>query len=396
MQSSNLSVVPPGWEWAEDILTQYDLPKLGLPVQWERTSERHQNIAYDAKTGQAIDLRTGKKTTRSIDFITATKGKNIIHGTQEPASVRVERYNEPCFHQHFIEDASGNTLAPCIAHGDYVKVESLEADHVQAKENIFKRQVGLVEKLNENSDFADFLMKQPGMEKFFVEHQGKYYGTLFYYEVYFNDIDNIWLICDACNSKKSNDDTLGWFKEQWLYGEAFLDYLTRQQVTQADTGILRKTADQRGLAEVAISWFWERHANYASIAKRLQENVVVPLQILNKKVDRIIGEGDAMRTERLQASLEMRMSLVETMSKAKLDMQKRTGEQSHSSSDDETKLSPVHSRATGEQLEITPNTYRAAGQATIAMASMVIGDIFKEELRERAEQKLAQTKRPSI
>jgi hypothetical protein len=125
MHASSSSAIPVGWEWAQDLLTQYDLPTLGLPVKWEQTAKRHQNVAYDAGSGQAIDLKTGKKTTRSIDFITATKGKNIIHGTEEPASVRVERYYEPCLHQHFIEDASGNTLAPCIAHGDYVKVESL-------------------------------------------------------------------------------------------------------------------------------------------------------------------------------------------------------------------------------------------------------------------------------
>lgn len=384
--SSSSTAVPLGWEWAEDILTQYDLPKLGLPVKWAQTAQRHQNVAYDARTKQAIDLRTGRKTTRSIDFITATKGKNVIHGTEEPASVRVERYYEPCFHQHFIKDASGHTLAPCIAHGDYVKVESLESDHVQAKENIFKRQVGLVEKLNEDAAFADFLVKQPGMEKFFVKHEGKYYGTLFYYEVYFNDVDNIWLICDACNSQKSNGDTLNWFENQWLYGQEFLDYLARQQVAQTDTGILLKTADQRGLAEVAIAWFWERHANYVSVSQRIQQSIVVPLSVLNIQADRIIGYS-AHRGARLEASLNAKILLAESMVKAPgLGMPKPASDSSHSSSDDALRMTPLKD-TTGQELVVTPGTYeRAATEVAAAMPDFVKG-LLKTKIKESLAQK---------
>ena len=376
MYASGSPSIPLGWEWAENILSQYNLPILGMPVKWDQTQEKHQRIAYDPRTRNPIDLNTGKRMAlRSIDFITATKGKNIIHGTEEPAAVRVERYQEPCFHDHFITDASGNTLAPCIAHGDYVKVESLAADHLQAKENIFKRQAALVEKLNQDFYFASFLMKQPGMEKFFVEHQGQYYGTLFYYEVYFNDIDNIWLICDACNSKKSNQDTFDWFESQWLYGQEFLDYLARQAV-QTEGGILVKTSDQRGLAEVAIAWFWERHANYVSISKRIQEDIVVPLNILNIKADRIVGHSST-RGHRLEASLNARLMFIESIVRARgLGMPKMDGESDHASSEDLDRMSPIPG------IKVTPGGFnRAAGRVREKLAS-VAKSIFKDELTE--------------
>ncbi len=66
-----------------------------------------------------------------------------------------------------------------------------QADHMHAKENIINRQKDLVKKLNDDQKFAKFIMKQDGMENFFVNVKGQYYGTLFFYELYFNDIDNI-------------------------------------------------------------------------------------------------------------------------------------------------------------------------------------------------------------
>ena len=88
-------------------------------------------------------------------------------------------------HDSIVKDGAGNALAPCIVHGDYVKVESLESDHIQAKANILQRQKGLVEKLNQDPPFAEFILREPGMNKFFIKHK---YGTLFFYELYFNDI----------------------------------------------------------------------------------------------------------------------------------------------------------------------------------------------------------------
>ena len=91
--------------------------------------------------------------------------------------------------------------------------------------------------------FANFLIQQPGMEKFFIKVEGKYQGTLFFYELYFNDIDNLWLICQSCNLQKSDEDTVKWLQEQWLYGKEFIEYLSRETI--ADGPILKKVGEKK-------------------------------------------------------------------------------------------------------------------------------------------------------
>jgi hypothetical protein len=152
-------------------------------MKWLTTEKKHTKIAFNPETNKAIDITTLKVTqykTSPVGFIIATKGKHTMPGSETPASVRVERFNEPCLHSMMVEDASEEMLIPCIAHGDYVKVEALEADHVQAKEKILARQKELVVKMNAEPKFAKFLMQQPGMNKFLVEIKGEYYGTLFF------------------------------------------------------------------------------------------------------------------------------------------------------------------------------------------------------------------------
>jgi len=327
-----------------------------------------------------------------VGFITATKGHHSIPGSSAPASVRVERYLQPCLHDSIVKDGAGNALAPCIVHGDYVKVESLESDHIQAKANILQRQKGLVEKLNQDPPFAEFILREPGMNKFFIKHKGEYYGTLFFYELYFNDIDNIWLICDACNSKKSNEHTLDWLQNQWLYGQEFLDYLGKLDFVPKNQGVLEKIGTKNGLATVAIQWFWQRHANYISTAKDLYEKVTRPIQILNIKVDHVIGLGNQVRAERLQATLQAKLLLAAGLLTAKIDMPRGDGESSHSSSDDETKMTPVKVKnSQGQELQVTPNTYTKAARQASEKLPDVMRNLMKKELTEMMVAKSAST-----
>jgi hypothetical protein len=39
-------------------------------------------------------------------------------------------------HSHAITDVNETKLVPCLAQGDYVQVQSLQADHAQAKAEI--------------------------------------------------------------------------------------------------------------------------------------------------------------------------------------------------------------------------------------------------------------------
>ncbi len=319
LESPPSKPVPESWKWVLSIVDEARLPHLGLPVRWATTEEKHKKIAFNPRTKETVNMETGEKVGRvSVGFIESTRGRHPMPGTEEPASVRYERYAGPGgLIEAEVKDPSGHSLVPCIAHGDYVRVESLESDHLDAKKEIMRRQRTLVDKLNAEPDFARFVMSQEGMDKFFVkvEPENKYYGTLFFYELYFNDIENLWLICDACNLQKSEKEVTTWLSEQWLYGREFLDYLAKEGFHQE--AISRKTRDRKGLAQVAIEWFWKRHANYISVARNLQRDIVQPIQLLNTQVDHVIGSGDLQRAKRGIATLNAKLSLL----KATMDVE---------------------------------------------------------------------------
>jgi hypothetical protein len=387
--STTGDVIPKGWEWVLSICTEARFPDLGMPVQWKNTEDTHTTILVDPITGKTFDHIKGSEVKSAIGFIKSTKGANPMPGAEAPAAVRFALYSTPELQRHSLFDSDGNSLVPCIVHGDYVKVESLQADHLQAKENIKKRQNELVSMLNAHPSFAKFILEQPGMNKFFVKHtDDKYYGTLFFYEIYFNDIDNLWLICGACNLHKSNKDTLEWLKNQWLYGQEFLDYLSKCSLNTNKGHIIQKVQDGRGLAEVAISWFWKRHANYISTAKALLVKLTTPIQILNKQVDHILGSGNYIRAERLQASLDARILLAGSMIGASIGMPKGENEDSDTSSDADSRISMIRD-ANGQAIPCSPRTYLKAAEECVPEIREALETGFRSKLQ--AKLKLRQS-----
>jgi hypothetical protein len=369
------------WRGLLAIIDEAHLPKLGMPVDWKKTQEKHTQIAVNPMTNETINVATGviiKHKEFPVGFIKSTPGSHSMPGTDQPVAIRWTRYIEPGkLSEHMVTDSHGFQQVPCIAHGDYVNVSSLAADHVQAQKAIKERQKALIEKLNDKSEpeFAEFLMKQDGMDKFFVQWGGKYYGTLFFYEIYLNDIDNIWLICDACNRYKKDQDTVRWFKKQWLYGPEFLDYLGKIN----DEGILLKAKDKKGLAQIAIEWFWTRHAHYISVAKTLFKDVTRPIQILNRHVDHVIGSGNQKRAERLQASLDAKLLILKRIAQAPFGMPRNSGESQHNSSDDELRLTPP-TGADGKPIYPTVAQYAQAVSAFGEELPMVTRTGLKEKL----------------
>lgn len=266
---------------------------------------------------------------------------------------------------HSVTNATGKTCVPCIAHGDFVLVESLQADHVDAKSTIMQRQQNLVNKLNEDEAFAKFLLSQPGMSKFFVYIDNPtfgptgYYGTLFFYEFFFNDIDNIWLICDACNLHKSNAEALAWFEKQWLYGQGFLEYIA-DATNNNNTALIQKVKKKQGLAEVAIEWFWSNRANYISVAKNFYENVKIHIDILNQELVILRNSaGETQRYLRKLASLEAKINYLTKINTATIAMP-RADNESVCSGSNEGDYIKVTDPNTGERVDVTEEQYRAA------------------------------------
>jgi hypothetical protein len=296
-------------------LNEFKLPSI-MPPQWGKTAKKHASMAYDPDKKKSFDLDSEEVDTyKEHPFKNLITIKNSsIQGTKSPAISRLERYNELKEQNQLIVDENDKILAPCLAHGDYVEIASLQSDHIQPKADILERQKETVNILNQNPEFAEKVMALDGMDRFFVKadfesknqdedentndnevrNKGKekaerYYGTLFFYEVYFNEIDNLWLICQACNLHKGKKDTLKWLTEQWAYGEKFFSYLERR-ITK-DHSLLDKLNTGEGLATVAIKWFWKYHNEYITTCKSLIQDINVPIKILGRKIERNIENG---------------------------------------------------------------------------------------------------------
>jgi hypothetical protein len=314
---SSSSAKSKDWAWLENIMDEAHLPILGRPAEWKETEGAHTKIVYDpvTKTAHHIETHVEKHhKTSPVSFIQSTAGQNPMPGTKTPSAVRFQLFMQPDFQHGLVKDVDGSVLVPCLVHGDFVKVESLQADHLQAKEKILARQQDLITLLNTNKDAEDTVMGLEGINKFFVKVQmghdkkPKIYGTLFFYELYFNDIDNLWLICQACNLHKSNQDTFTWFKKQWLYGKNFLNYLMKEGIK--DEGILVKVGDKQGLAEVAIKWFWSRHATFISNARDFFITIIKPIKILNYEIDAALMSEEEQIASQLQESFLLRHNLM--------------------------------------------------------------------------------------
>lgn len=296
-------------QWAKN-LGKEELPDSKyLPNNWEKTKEKQEKIALDPETKEKFNPETGERT-HVKDRMEFIKKSTPFGETKKIASAKLQLL-EGQIKEFIIEDTHGQKLMPCFIHGDYVNMTHV--DHVESASVIKKRQEALVQKMNDEPEFAEFVLSLDGMESFFTEVDNEYYGTEFFYNYYFNAIDNLWLACEACNCKKSAKDPLNYLSTQWMYGSDFLNYLG----TVKDEGILKKTETGEGLAQVAIRYFWERHDNRLRTTKTLLTDIVHPLQRESETVDSCKQEAkktgrvqDNKRAKRKEIDLECQLAFI--------------------------------------------------------------------------------------
>jgi hypothetical protein len=149
-----------------------------------------------------------------------------------------------------IENSQSEKYVPCFTHGDFVRIKSLDADHATDKDSILRKQVNLINEINENDATKKLALNLDRDKKFFIEmNNGQIKGSKLYYEIYINCVDNLWLICHECNNTKRNQDFLTWLGNNWLFGEEFLEYIN--QIGNQNSGFI-DTSDNIGLAKRAI------------------------------------------------------------------------------------------------------------------------------------------------
>lgn len=302
------------------------------------TANKHAAIAYDPTTKIATNIKTNDvKEYKKSDPIKFIPSSESMTGTNAPAAARKHRHMENIDNDDIIINTQNKEHVICMAHGDMVQIEALQADHADSADAILARQEILVEKLNENREFAEQVMAQPDSEKFFALINGKYQGTQYFYERYYNDINNIWLICQACNLHKTNKDPKDWFLQNKMFGEAFLKYIDDLGGLKGEGLILKVGDNHKGLAETAISWFQEKQADFLKNKKLLYRDVIFDIENIILQAAHEVSKGctEKSKVHFAQAQFKIAIHNISKNIKFGIHIEGATPPSSQSSTSDE-------------------------------------------------------------
>lgn len=169
----------------------------------------------------------------------------------------------------------------CIAHHDYVLTSGTDVDHAVSFAEMKKRQTDFIRLLNTDAELADHFLQQPNMVDFFRrDSDGVIKGTQYFYRLCYNDQENLWLLCHACNISKLDSDSLKWFAGQPSFGRSFLAAITAGgevhpglivdliyqpnaqediEIKLNDRQIKLHTGHSVGLGEFIRRWFLGKH-----------------------------------------------------------------------------------------------------------------------------------------
>jgi hypothetical protein len=372
-------------EWHNRFSKPPLLPNNIAPNYIDKTLAKHSRIAYDSKQciattldeeGNILKQKQYKKTD-PIDFIIADQS---MPGALKPAAARKHRFEEENKNDDVLEDKNGNKYVICPAHGEVVKVESLQTDHVDSASAILQKQCTMVEELNNNNDLASIFIKRFGYEDLFVKVKDEYQGTLYFYEKYYNDIQNLWNICQVCNLHKNDEDPLEWFSNSNMFGEAFIDHLSKLEV---DNEGFVKSAGGLGLAEIAISWYRDKYKDSIETTKTLYRNVIFNIQENLQKAAQSVTSGNDVVAAAYNAQAGLMTSLTTLVANTNFGV---TAEGTMSVSSNNSQSTSDEDK---ELLEGKINTYKAFSNDLVDKNSKVnktVRHVLKDEFRERVRQ----------
>ena len=305
-----------------------------LPPKWDQTIRRLAKLP--SRTSPPYSRP------RFIRF-----NKNPIQHIQSSKTISAVRVD--CLQKRYIEKGLIGPKAMCLAHGELMYIDELDADHVQSSSLILKRQLAFIDALNQCPTFAAYVLSLPKMKSFFIQTTipGKktytatpefhhlhptstlievmnndpklaqkimkdpglsklikttiepakiqYAGSELFFALYHNDVSNIWLICKGCNGAtgKHAHDAIGWFTTNPLYGPAFV-----QSIQPLQDSILQKTNQGEGLAVAAKKWFYSHHHQLLS-RERLTNQIQVSLQTQSMSLDSIENQSNQANHDKI-------------------------------------------------------------------------------------------------
>lgn len=113
----------------------------------------------------------------------------------------------------------------CVGDGSVERLKMMDIDHTVPFAYLRKKQIALLNYLNDplKVDFKISFLSVDNINDYFKEEAGIVKGTRRFFRLCYNDIDNLLLICHACNIDKGANDSLEWFRKQEPFlGERFV------------------------------------------------------------------------------------------------------------------------------------------------------------------------------
>ncbi len=166
-----------------------------------------------------------------------------------------------------------------FAESDYYAMGDLQVNHLQPSEEIIERQLELIMAMNIDSLFCEAMMEHQEADKYFkkVHSHGRdeIAGTKYFFQVYHNCIDNLWLISTAANTGlgKLNQNPIDWLESHLRYGARFFNESGGIQAINRDSILytVEKPGQKVVLAKVAKEWFLNTYKEELAAAGYLRE-----------------------------------------------------------------------------------------------------------------------------
>ena len=239
----------------------------------------------------------------------------------------------------------------CVADGEVERLKMMDIDHTVPFKYIYAKQEALLNYLNDpnNADFTEGFLKATttvdskriDISDYFGRNttSNTVQGTRRFFRLCYNDIDNLLLICHACNIQKGAGDSLEWFRKQEPFlGERFVKAVN--EVGGLYDGIIVKkvckaTSDPsdivkigefncrlhdgegKGLGEFVNDWFESENPGYSKGVVGAYSNIwlqlkeVWELQLKAKAADDKAGKEAQSAANKLTDMLDAQIKAVE-------------------------------------------------------------------------------------
>jgi len=259
----------------------------------------------------------------------------------------------------------------CICHGDFCLPSAVDIEHATPFADFRNNQQRLLDYLNKSSNelFTDYFLTLHRVSDYFRrDTDDAVKATGYFYKLCYNSIDNLYLLCHACNLRKSDKPPLDWFAEETDYfGQGFVNAVNAlgglhsgllfHRIHQVSDkmptltfldGSMAKTPQQsQGLGSFVREWFFSNYHGVFEENKAIYRKHYFVLKSYLKSIVGFIQEGkvDNAHKAEVKAKKALRRFKEENnMAIETLSLIVRNPQETSSHSSDSDKTAEINAR----------------------------------------------------